>query len=276
MIHESAVIDPGASLGEGVRVGPYAVIGSGVTIGRACEIGAHAVLEGQLELGDESRVFPHAVLGTPPQDIKYSGETSRLVIGKRCLFREGVTVNRGTAGGGGLTRIGDGCVLMANSHVAHDCSLGREVILANSVALAGHVEVEDYAWFGGLAGIHQYGRIGAYAFVGAGAMVRRDVPPFTVVRGDRARIIGINGVGLKRHEFTEERIGSIEIFFGILADLGEDKGLSRLEGMDDPYGDARAILTFYQQSTLGVSLFDMGRWAKKTKRPPAKAGGFGE
>lgn len=201
-IHPTAVIDPDARVAEDAVVGPYAVIGAEVSLDRGVVVGAHAVIEGPTLIGEGTRVFPHAALGLEPQDKKYQGERTWLEIGRHNVFREFTTVNRGTAGGGGRTRIGDRNLFMAYSHVAHDCHIGDGCVFANSVALAGHVEVQDGAVLGGLVGVHQHTRVGRYAMLGGGAMAALDVPPFTLAQGDRARLFGLNVVGLRRAGFS--------------------------------------------------------------------------
>lgn len=254
MIHPTAELHPECSIGQGSSIGPFAVIGRGVTIGKDCAIGSHAVLEGNLELGDGATVHPHAVLGATPQDLKYKGEPAKLIIGEGSIFREGSTVNCGS-GAGGATVLGPGCYLMANAHVGHDCRLGREVILANSVALAGHVTVGDFVNFGGLAGVHQFVRIGAHAFIAAGAMVRRDIPPYAVAKGDRARITGINRIGLERRGFKSGRISKIEEAYAALASHGLEPGMESLRTIGDPEGDIASIISFIEGTELGISLF---------------------
>jgi UDP-N-acetylglucosamine acyltransferase len=196
LVHPTAVVEPGARVDPSTRVGPYAVIGPQVVIGPGCEIGPHAVIEGQTSLGPENSVGPHAVLGARPQ-IRDCAARGALIIGARNTLREHVSVHVGSDGG--MTRIGDGNLLMVGSHVAHDCVVGDGVELANGVQLAGHVEVGDHAGLGGLAAVHQFVRVGRLAFVGAGAMVSQDVPPFALASGDRARVYDINRVGLGRH-----------------------------------------------------------------------------
>ena len=185
-IHPTAVVDRHAELHGSVEVGPFAVIGPKVKIGARTRVGPHAVIEGDTTIGENNAIFQFAALGAIPQDLKYAGEPTRLQIGNANQIREFATVHIGTAGGGGVTRIGDRCLLMANSHVAHDVQLGNDCILANSVALAGHVSVEEHVIFGGLAAVHQFTRIGRLAFVSGGAMVTQDVPPYLTVQGDRA------------------------------------------------------------------------------------------
>jgi len=224
-IHPTAIVDRHAELDSSVEVGPYAVIGPKVKIGARTRVGPHAVIEGDTTIGEENVIFQFASVGAIPQDLKYAGEPTRLVIGKANRIREFSTVHIGTAGGGGVTRIANGCLLMAQSHVAHDVQLGDGCILANSVALAGHVVVEDHVIFGGLAAVHQFTRIGRLAFVSGGAMVTQDVPPYVTVQGDRAEVVGINTVGLTRAHFDEHaqaRVkGASKIVFRSKLGLGE-------------------------------------------------------
>ena len=209
-IHPSAVIAPGAELDHGVRVGPYAVIGRQVRIGRDSSIGPHSVIEGRTTLGCENQIFQFASVGAIPQDKKYQGEDSRLTIGDRNTIREFATLNTGTTGGGLVTRIGNDNLFMVYSHVGHDCQIGNNVILANCATLAGHVLLEDYVGVGGLAAIHQFTRVGESAYLGGGAMVSLDVPPYCVAQGDRARLFGLNLIGLKRRGFGEEQLNALK------------------------------------------------------------------
>ena len=203
MIHPTAVVDRHAELDSTVQVAPFAVIGPKVKIGPRTRVGPHAVVEGDTTIGADNIVFQFASVGAIPQDLKYAGEPTRLVIGDANQIREFSTVHIGTAAGGGVTRLGNRCLLMANSHVAHDVQLGDGCILANSTALAGHVVVEDHVIFGGLSAVHQFTRIGRLAFVSGGAMVTQDVPPYVTVQGDRAEVVGLNTVGLTRAHFDE-------------------------------------------------------------------------
>ncbi len=216
-IHPTAVIHPSAQIHESVQIGPYAVIGAETKIGAETQIGAHAVIE-HAEVGASCRIFSHALIGTAPQDLKYRGEKTKIVIGDGTIVRECATLNRGTAASG-ETRIGKSCLFMAYSHVAHDCVIEDEVILANSVAVAGHVSIGMGTVVGGLSGIHQFVRVGKMVMIGAGAMVPMDVPPFCTVWGDRARIVGLNIEGLKRRHVSKESIEALKraykkTFFG--------------------------------------------------------------
>ena len=209
-VHPTAIVASTAELARGVRIGPYAVVGPQVRLGARTRVGAHAIVQGRTTIGADNRIFPFASLGGPPQDLKYRGEPSRLEIGDGNAIREYVTMNPGTAAGGMMTRIGSGSLFMANSHVGHDCHVGDTVVLANSAALAGHVVVEDHAIIGGLAGVHQFTRVGESSMCGAGAMVSQDVPPFCMASGDRARLFGLNVIGLKRRGFPEETVRALK------------------------------------------------------------------
>ncbi len=209
-IHPTAIVAKGAELDPTCEIGPFAVIGPEVKMGPGNAVGAHAVLDGDLTLGAGNRIFPHACLGQIPQDLKYRGEKTRAVIGDRNQFREYTTVHVGTAGGGGVTRIGSGCLFMASSHVAHDCQVGDACILANSVGLAGHVTLEDHVIFGGVGGAHQFTRVGRLAFAGAGSIIVQDVAPYSLVQGNRAELAGINVTGLQRSGFDDEQIARIK------------------------------------------------------------------
>ncbi len=215
-IHPTAIVAPGAQLDPSCEVGPYAVLGRQVRLGPETTVGAHAVIEGDTTLGAGNRVFPHAVLGQIPQDLKYRGEATRLVIGDRNQFREFTTVHVGTAGGGGVTRIGNDCLFMANSHVAHDCTVGDHCILANSVPLAGHVTLEDHVILGGMAGVHQFTRLGRYVFAAAASVIVQDVAPYCMVQGDRATVIGLNTTGLQRNGFSEAQLARVKDAYRIM------------------------------------------------------------
>ena len=208
-IHPSAVVEPGASLGAGVRIGPFCHVGPEVALGDGVTLASHVSLAGKTRIGARTRIFPFAAIGHEPQDLKYKGEPVSLTIGEDCLIREGVTMNPGTAGGGGETIVGSRCVFLANSHVAHDCKLGEGIIFSNNVMLAGHCQVGDHAILGGGAAAHQFTRIGAHAFIGGLAGVENDVIPFGIALGNRAALAGLNFVGLKRRGFSHESIHAL-------------------------------------------------------------------
>jgi UDP-N-acetylglucosamine acyltransferase len=213
-VHPTAIIDPSARLGEGVTIGPYAVIGPDVEIGRDTWIGPHAVVE-YATVGEACRLHPHCFVGTEPQDLKFKGEKTRVRVGARTTIRECATVHRGTSAAG-ETVVGSGCLLMAYTHVAHDAILADGVILANAATLAGHVEVGAGAFVGGLAGIHQFVRIGSGAMIGAGSMVPSDVAPFCMVQGDRAKVVGLNVVGLRRRGTSRENLSALKTAYRTL------------------------------------------------------------
>lgn len=208
-IHPSSVIEPGAVIGPDCRIGPFCVVGSDVRLGRGVELKSHVVVQGDTEIGDETVVFPFSCLGEVPQDLKYRGERTRLIIGRRNRIREHVTMNTGTEGGGGVTRVGDDGLFMAGCHVAHDCQIGNRVILVNNVALAGHCVLEDEVIVGGLSGVHQFVRIGRGAMIGALSMVTADVIPYGLVQAPRAVLDGLNLVGLKRRGVARAEIAAL-------------------------------------------------------------------
>ncbi len=223
-IHPSAQVDPraavdaAAEIGADVRIGPFAVIGPQVKLGRGVDVRSHVVITGDTEIGDDTVIFPFAVIGEIPQDLKFAGESTRLVIGARNRIREHVTMNTGTAGGGGVTRIGDDGLFMAGCHVAHDCHVGNRVILVNHVAIAGHVVIEDDVIVGGLSGVHQFVRIGRGAMIGALSMVTADVLPHGMVHGPRGELDGLNLVGLKRRGHDKAEIAALRNLYLRLRD----------------------------------------------------------
>lgn len=215
-IHPTAIVDPGARLGAGVRIGPFCTVEGNVVLDDGVELVSHVAVSGRTTIGSGTRIFPFASIGHPPQDLKYHGEESWLTIGADCVIRENVTVNPGTEGGGMETRIGDNCLLMANSHVAHDCRIGNNVILANYVGIAGHCVIEDFVIFGGIIVVHQYVRIGKHAFIGAQSMIDADVIPYGMAVGNRARLAGLNLVGLKRRKFDRDTIHTLRAAYRMI------------------------------------------------------------
>lgn len=231
-IHPSALVDPAATLGEGCQIGPFAIIGPEVTLGKGVVVKSHAVVTGWTEVGDETVIFPFAVVGEVPQDLKYKGEHTRLIVGARCRIREGATLNIGTEGGGGVTRVGDDCLLMTGSHVGHDATLGNRVILANQVAIAGHCWLGDDVIVGGLSGIHQWVRVGRGAIIGAVTMVTNDVLPHGLVQGPRGELDGLNLVGLKRRGVGRPEITALRAGYQMLAQ-GEGTFLDRARRLSE-------------------------------------------
>jgi UDP-N-acetylglucosamine acyltransferase len=215
-IHPTAIIEPGAKLAESVRVGPYCVVGAKVELDAEVELLSHVVVAGRTSIGEGTRIFPFASIGHQPQDLKYHGEDSALVIGRRNIIREHVTMNPGTAGGGMVTRIGDDCLFSTSAHVAHDCTVGDHVILTNNATIGGHVVLGDYVVISGLSAVHQFVRVGQHAFVGGMTGVERDVIPYGMVMGDRARLVGLNIVGLQRRGFSREDIQALRAAYDVL------------------------------------------------------------
>jgi UDP-N-acetylglucosamine acyltransferase len=215
-IHSTAIVDPRAELAGDVVIGPYCVIGPQVLLGAGVRLESHVVITGRTRVGDGCRIFPFACLGHRPQDLKYRGEDTELVIGRDNQIREHVTMHPGTAGGGGITRIGDGGLFMASIHVAHDCLIGNGVIMANNAALGGHVEVQDHAYLGGLCAVHQFVRIGQQAMIGGLAGVENDVIPYGMVLGNRAHLNGLNIVGMKRRGVSREEIHDLRTAYRLL------------------------------------------------------------
>ncbi len=253
--HPTAVIDSGARLAPDVVVGPYAIIGAEVEIGPGSRVGAHAVIEGPLRMGARNQVFPHAALGLIPQDLKFRGECSAVIVGDDNIFREFCTVHRGTAGGGGLTRIGNHNLVMAYAHIAHDCILGDSIILGNGATLAGHVVIEDHAIIGAFCGIHQFCRIGRHSFIGGYTVVTQDVLPFSRTVWEReARVYGVNSVGLERRGFGRERIERLEKAFRLLtrSQLNTTQAIEKIRASLDQNEDIEALVRFIESSERGV------------------------
>ena len=253
-IHSLAVVHKNAQIGEDVTIGPFSVIGENVVIGKGCEIGSHVFIDGRTEIGEGCKFYTGAVIGSPPQDLKYQGEKTRLVIGNHNIFREYVTVNIGTVGGGGVTRFGEHCMMMAYSHVAHDCQIGNHVIFGNCAALSGHITIEDYAIIGGLSGIHQFVRIGAHCIIGGCSGISQDVPPYMMVSGARAKIYGLNSVGLKRRNFSDESIRALQKAYRILfrSKLSIKHALERVRSEVPGCPEVAHLIEFIEGSERGI------------------------
>jgi UDP-N-acetylglucosamine acyltransferase len=254
-IHPAAIVHPGAEIGAGTIVGPFATIGEHVRIGRDCRIGASAVIDGWTEIGDGNEIFPMASVGLVPQDLKFGGEPTRLVIGERNVIREFVTIHRGTAGGGGLTSIGARNLLMAYTHIAHDCHVGNDTIFGNGATLAGHVLVEDFSNIGAYSGVHQFCRVGLYAFIGGYSVVTKDALPFAKTVGNRSRIYGINTIGLIRRGFSQETIAKLRRAYRYLLHSNTSRALAQIER--DPSlqcPEVGYVVDFIRTSKRGVGL----------------------
>ncbi|MEO1291434.1 MAG: acyl-ACP--UDP-N-acetylglucosamine O-acyltransferase [Pseudomonadota bacterium] len=239
-VHPTAIVAPGAEIGHGVRIGAYCVIGDSVRLGDGVRLHSHVVIEGRTEIGQDTEIFPFASLGTVPQDLKYQGEPTALVVGRQNTIREHVTINIGTEGGGGLTRVGDGGLFMVGCHIGHDCQVGSGVIFANNATLAGHVDVEDHAVLGGLCAVHQFTRIGAFAMIGGMSGVEKDVIPFGSAIGNRAVLGGLNLVGMKRHGFDREAIHSVRRAYDMLF-YGDGVFADRVDQVRDAFPDTDAV-----------------------------------
>jgi UDP-N-acetylglucosamine acyltransferase len=255
-VHSTAIVDVGAQIGEDVEIGPHTVIGPGVRIGARTRIGSSVLIERDTTVGEGCRIHHGAVLGSDPQDLKYNDEPARLEVGDRTTIREYATLNRGTAAAG-KTVVGSDCLLMAYTHVAHDCILGDHVILANSVNMGGHVEIGDWATIGGLTGMHQFVRIGAYAFLGGASRIPKDVAPYSLVAGNPARLAGINSVGLERRGFSEETRRTLK---SIVRELSRSQApmaevvASTRAGVHGSLPEVVVLLDFIESSTRGITL----------------------
>ena len=248
-IHPSAVVDPGARLGDGVEIGAFTLVGPEVEIGDGTRIGPHCSIHGPTRIGRDNLVHGHAAIGGDPQDKKFRGETVHLEIGDRNVIREFTTINRGTGGGGGITRIGNDNWLLAYVHIAHDCLVGNDCVFSNNATLAGHVEVGDHVVLGGFVGVHQFCRIGMHAFIGMGAFVNGDVPPFLMVAQEGyGRPRGINSEGLRRRGFDQDRTSAIKRAYRALYMSGSDlaQARERLAEMASDSDDVRAMLDFIE------------------------------
>ena len=254
MIHPSAIVDPGASLAEDCEVGPFSIIGPDVTIGAGCTVGPHVVLKGPTTIGARNRIYQFASIGEDPQDLKYAGEPTELVIGDDNVIREYVTMNRGTAGGGAVTRIGDRNLFMAYIHVAHDCLIGSDTVFANGASLAGHVTVGDHAILAGFAGVHQFRTIGEHAFVGLHSVANRDVAPYTLAVGNYAEARGINKTGLRRRGFSDDAIAALHRAYMLVVHRrgDRDEAVETLAPEADRHPEVRRFLDFIVASEHGV------------------------
>jgi len=252
-IDPTAIVDPSAIISDNVSVGPFTVIGPDVEIGTGTVIGSHVVIKGPTKIGQDNRLFQFASVGEEPQDLKYNGEPTQLVIGDRNTIREYVTLNRGTIDDNGITRIGSDNLFMISSHVAHDCQIGNHVIIANAVALAGYVTVEDYAILGGYTTVHQFTRIGAHSFSGFATAIDRDVLPYFTIAGNRARVYGINKEGLNRRGFSKESIRALQETFKILikSSSSHKAALEQVKEIACSHPEVQQVVDFINTSERG-------------------------
>jgi UDP-N-acetylglucosamine acyltransferase len=254
-IHPTAIVHPGAKIAEGVEIGAYSVVGEHVSVGKDTRIASHVLIEGWTTIGERNQVFPFSCIGTPPQDIGYRNEETYLIIGNDNVIRESATIHRATTKEDRVTQIGNSNFLMAYSHVAHDCKLGNHIIMANSVGLGGHITIGDYAILGGIVAVHQFVRIGAYAIIGGQSAVPQDIPPYVSASGNRAKLYGLNLVGLKRRGFSDETISNLKKAYKIVFRSGlilED-ALSKVKAELSGSPEAMSFMEFMKNSKRGIT-----------------------
>ncbi len=256
MIHPTAIVDPKSEIGDDVEIGPYSIVREGAVIGQGTKVGPHVVIGEETQIGKGCRIFQFASVGEAPQALAYKGEKTTLLMGDRNIVRECVTLNRGTVQGGGKTVIGNDNLFMAYSHVAHDCYVGNQVVLANAATLAGHIVIEDYAIIGGIVAIHQFCRIGTHAFIGGITGVVQDIPPYTLASGSRAKLFGLNLVGLKRSKFPETTVRALKRAYRIIfrSNLPLEKAIKQIQEDEIcQLPEVQYLLQFIQQSKRGIS-----------------------
>lgn len=254
-LHSTAIADPGSRIHPSCKIGPYCIIGADVELGADCHLMSHVVIEGETKIGENNRFYPFTSIGLAPQDITYAGETTRLEIGDHNEIREFATINRATVKGGGCTRVGNHNLIMAYTHIAHDCQIGNHIIMANAATLGGHVIVEDWATVGALCPVHHFVRIGTHAFIGGGTTITRDVLPFSKTSAERGtRAYGVNAIGLERRGFTKERIKKIHHAYRVLlaSKLNTSQALEKLKAEADAGEDIEMLIRFIETSERGV------------------------
>jgi UDP-N-acetylglucosamine acyltransferase len=253
-IHETAIVAPGAEIGEGCHIGPFCRVGGDVRLGDNVRLESHVVVDGVTTIGDETAIFPFVSIGLAPQDLKYGGEPTSTEIGKRNQIREFVTIHRGTVGGGGITRIGDENLLMAQSHVAHDCQLGSNIIMANAATLAGHVVISDRASVGAYSGVHQFCRVGPEAFIGGYSVVVKDALPFAIIQGNHAKCYGLNRVGMRRRGYSKDTIEKLNHAFHLLlaAKLNTSQAVEKIKQEIAGVSEVDLLVDFIETSERGV------------------------
>jgi UDP-N-acetylglucosamine acyltransferase len=253
-IHPTAIIAPDVQLEEGVEIGPYAIIGPDVKIGKNTIIGPHTVIDNFTHIGEGCHIFQFCSIGAPPQDLKFGGEKTRVVIGNFNTIREFVTIHRATSADIGITIIGDHNLIMAYCHVAHNCKLGNRIIMSNSAELAGHVQIEDYAIVGPMTGVHQFCRIGAHCMIGGASAVVKDVPPYTLVQGNHAKLFGLNLIGLKRRDFSAKTIKALKDAYRIIfrSELLLEAALTKAQDEVEGCAEVHHFIQFIKESDRGV------------------------
>lgn len=253
-VHPTAIVNQKAQIGKDCFIGAYSIIGERVSLGDRVHLESHVVIDGKTSIGDETRIFPFVSIGLAPQDLKYNGEETRTEIGRRNHIREFVTIHRGTTGGGGLTRIGNDCLLMAQAHVAHDCEIGDEVIMANAATLAGHVRIENRANIGAYSGVHQFCRVGIEAFVGGYSVIVKDAMPFAISQGNHAKCYGLNRLGLKRRNYARATIEKLHHAYHLLlsAKLNTTQALEKIKEEIKDCSEVDLLVEFIETSRRGV------------------------
>lgn len=253
-IHETAIVSPDAEVGEGCYIGPFCTVGSEVILATGVRLESHVAVDGRTSIGADTQVFPFVSIGLAPQDLKYSGEPTATEIGERNHIREFVTIHRGTEGGGGLTKIGNDNLLMAQAHVAHDCQIGSNIIMANAATLAGHVEVADRSNIGAYSGVHQFCRVGLEAFVGGYSVVVKDAPPYAIIQGNHAKCYGLNKVGLKRRGYSRETIEKLHHAYHLLltAKLNTSQAVERIKAEISNCAEVDVLVNFIETSKRGI------------------------
>ena len=253
-IDEKAVVSPKAKIGADCYIGAFSIVGENVVLGNNVRLESHVVVDGKTSIGDDTKIFPFVSIGLAPQDLKYDGAETETRIGKRNQIREFVTVHRGTTGGGGITQIGDDNLLMAQAHVAHDCRLGNEIIMANAATLAGHVEIADRASIGAYSGVHQFCRVGREAFVGGYSVVVKDALPFAISQGNHAKCYGLNRVGLKRRGYSKETLEKLHHAYHLLlnAKLNTTQAIERIEAEISDCEEVSYLVEFVKTTSRGV------------------------
>ncbi len=255
MIHETAIVDPRAEIDADVAIGPFSVINGDVSIRKGTTIAHHVTIDSYTSIGADCNIYQYASIGGPPQAVKYKGEKTYLKIGRGTTIREFVTVNRGTEFGGGVTEVGEDNFLMAYSHIAHDCKTGKSTIMANSATLAGHILIGDYVTIGGLVAIHQFVHIGNYAYIGGKAAVVKDIPPYMIASGDRAKLHGLNNVGLKRAGFSEHTLSTLKKAYRIIfrIGLGLNEAIERVKAEVEQLPEVVELINFITDSERGIT-----------------------
>jgi len=255
MIHPTAIVDPKADIDSNVEIGPYSIIEANVQIGSGTIVGPHVVIQPHVTIGPDCQIFQYASIGAVPQAIKFKGEKTILKIGRGTVVREFVTINRGTEFGGGITEVGEENLLMAYVHIAHDCKTGRNVIFANNATLAGHITIEDFVTIGGLTAIHQFVRVGKYAYIGGKSAVVKDIPPYVIAAGDRAKLHGLNSVGLKRQGFSQDTLSLLKKTYRILFRIGLtlNEAIERVKAEVDQVPEVVNLIKFIKSSQRGIT-----------------------